>query len=143
MVAETTVTRFGRLAVRMAAVLMFALVVLGMTARDAGAEQFPGNVTVSQGKFVRICKQFGGTPTRVTTGVVKCSLEGMTSVCNFKTMTCVDTIPFTQPDQQPVLEGAVILDAGSATSDEQPSAGTTRVSVNRGTIVSAEDDRSQ
>jgi hypothetical protein len=145
MAAETAVTRFGRLAVRIAAVAMFALVVLGMSARSAGAETFPGNVSVSQNEYVKICRDLGGKTSSVGTRQVKCDMGGgYSSVCNFKTMKCTDTIPFTQPQAgEPVLGGAVVLDGASATVDEQPSAGTTRVTANRATIVLAEDEPSR
>jgi hypothetical protein len=44
--------------------------------------------------FVQLCKDTGGTPTRVSTYVVKCSYpNGATSTCNFVTKQCTDTPP--------------------------------------------------
>jgi hypothetical protein len=66
------------------------LVLLGAGRFDAAAAP----ISISQHAFVQLCKDTGGTPTRVSTYVVKCSYpDGHSSTCNFVTKQCTDYIP--------------------------------------------------
>ena len=70
------------------------LVLLGASHFDAAASI--GNVVISQSAFVQVCKNTGGTPTRVSTSVVRCTYpNGGTSTCNFITKHCTDDVPIT------------------------------------------------
>src|SRR5215212_1678088 len=69
---------------RMVLGALLALLIVGGTIHTAHAE------LVGQHDFVRICKQFGGTPVGVDTHVVRCTWPGLITTCNFDTRKCTD-----------------------------------------------------
>src|SRR4051812_10612176 len=73
--------RFGRIVVRMMAVALLALVALGSLADGASAQPSPGSY---QNGFTAACRNNGGTPKRVGSRIVKCTLgDGSTITCDF------------------------------------------------------------
>lgn len=85
------------------------LVLLGTSRFRAAAAP----ISISQHAYVQVCKDTGGTPTRVTTYVVKCTYpNGATSTCNFVTKQCTDTPPTSitpgdNPNASPISGGDV------------------------------------
>ena len=101
-------------------VIALALVLFGVAGiGSASAETFPGVVSISQSEFVDMCKDVGGTPSRVKSRTVKCDMGGgYSSTCEFKTNTCTDTIPTSQPSED---ESPVVGNSGTIAVDPSPS----------------------
>ncbi len=73
--------RFGRMAMRWIAIGLLALLALGATIDAASAKPSPGSY---QNAFTNACRDHGGTPKRVGSRIVKCTLgDGTTITCDF------------------------------------------------------------
>lgn len=113
----------GRRALPMITALVLALLMIGLAqSGPVSAKDFKGHVSVSQHEYVQICKDTGGSPSRAGSRKVKCDYgDGYSSTCNFKTNTCVDTIPMIVTPQDStavVTTGTLAVDPG--TDQAQP-----------------------
>lgn len=92
----------GRMATRFLATGIVAVLALVATIGAANAEPITYPTNGTQNEFVKGCRKGGGTPSRVATHVVSCSVthdgtgQTSTETCNFNTGTC--TLPrYAQP----------------------------------------------
>jgi hypothetical protein len=73
--------RLGRVAMRLAASWLVALLMVGLTLAAAGAQPSPPSY---QNDFVQACRERYGTTKRVRSRVVRCTLpDGSTVTCDF------------------------------------------------------------
>ncbi len=144
--------RIWPMATPLVAACLVTLLVLGATIDVVSAEKSPGSY---QNAFTRTCRERGGTPKRVRSRVVKCTLtDGTVITCdfNFNPPSCTKELmppsgaganagggaavdpsgPAEQPDSsKPVGGGAAVDPSGSA---EQPG-------VSAGPILKADDHK--
>ena len=96
-------SRIGRLATRLVTSWLAVLLVLSATLEVVAAEKSPGSY---QNAFTAACRNHGGTPKRVRTRVVKCTLtDGTVITCDFNFNPPECTKPLTQPSS-PVTDPA-------------------------------------
>jgi hypothetical protein len=109
--SRRTVSRF--VLALLVAVALFAVAV------ESGAAK-PYSTGASQNGFVAACRGAGGTPKRLATRVVQCTLpNGYVMVCNFNSGLCVDFPPATivttgsQTNQVTTLDVAAVARGGT------------------------------
>jgi hypothetical protein len=133
--------RFGLVAARVIAAGLFSLLMLNLMAVAVRAEPSPGSY---QNGFTNACRDHGGTPKRVRTRVVKCTLtDGTTITCDFNVNppSCTTTPPARQDVDGGVvadLDDAVLTDAGLEPS--APDSPTEAVAASSGNIIFVVDD---
>jgi hypothetical protein len=77
------IQRLGTAFIRAIAIALLAALTLGATVENALAQPSPGSY---QNGFTAACRNHGGTPKRVSTRVVKCTLtDGTVITCDFNT----------------------------------------------------------
>ena len=101
MSAADRASRIGQLVMRVVSGGLVVLLVLAATLEGVGAKPSPGSY---QNAFTAACRDHGGTPKRVRTRVVKCTLtDGTVITCDFN----VDPPSCTKALTQPPLGGVV------------------------------------
>lgn len=105
-------TRFGFWRAIPAALAALALALL-LTHAASAATKVKGTVRVSAQEYANICDDYGASDISVGTNsqghtTVSCGWsDGTSSVCDFKTNTCVDTIPMTTSDPRHDFRAAI------------------------------------
>jgi hypothetical protein len=142
-----TTRTIGRLATRLAAAWVVALVILGAMLGAAGAETKTsdlGNKTKTQ--FIKGCFKAGGEVTTLEApgnGFTCTHNDGKTETCDWTTKQCTTTTPFRQPNRGP---HAPLGDAVLTQDEDAPPGPGTRVGdvrANGGTVLVATDDDDQ
>jgi hypothetical protein len=133
--------RFGLVAARVIAAGLFSLLMLNLMAVAVRAEPSPGSY---QNGFTDACRDHGGTPKRVRTRVVKCTLsDGTTITCDFNVnppdcKTKPATLQGAGGGAVADLDDAVLTDAGLEPT--APDSRTTAVAASSGSIIFVVDD---
>ena len=106
--------RIGWGATRLVAAGLVVLLILGAMLEAVGAERSPGSY---QNAFTAACRDHGGTPKRVRTRVVKCTLaDGTVIECDFNDNPPACTQKLTELPSSPVTDPFARPTAGN----EQP-----------------------
>lgn len=148
MATQTTMTNrsepIERMAMRWIAIALLAFIALGATMDSVGAQPSPGSY---QNGFTGACRKHGGTPKRVGSRIVKCTLgDGTTITCDFN----VDPPACTTKAAAlaSVNHQDVLIDAGIVTvavEDAGPSVPETRATTGRVSqtqiVVATDDDQ--
>ncbi len=140
--------RFGRAALRVAAVTMLVLLVLGATLGTASAET-KTEMSGTAYQFVDECLKAGGKVYGAGTDVITCWYAGTTglrTVCNVVTRICTTYWSFEPGIEAPTTNGTVT--GGTATTGGVTGGGTrpivdTRPAASPGTILVLDSDDQQ
>lgn len=101
-----------RVAALVVLILLVAVALFAVTVGSSAAK--PYSTGGSQNGFVAACRGAGGTPKRLDTRIVQCTLpNGYVIVCNFNSGLCVDVPPATIVATSSQTTQATVLDVAA------------------------------